>query len=151
MNVRVVLVRPWVDAHGGTGCCGGDARDGICFDGRVDHRPSSRATDDPGTAPDVDPEVGLVARTYLRLREELPDVDVQIVGAGNTAYLVPTVFRTVRRRRGTVAALRAVGRSTTAGAVLVDGERVGDVTELGVDGVLAEVRRRVADTTAWTG
>ncbi len=130
MSLRVVLVRPWTDAHGGTGCCSGEARDGICFDARVDGA---------GTH---DPEVDLVARTYLTLRAELPDVDVQIVGAGNTAYLLPSVFRAVRRRRGTVAALREVNRATTAGAVLVDGERVGDVGALGTDGVLAEVRRR---------
>lgn len=64
MTVGVVLVRPWTDAHGGTGCCSGDARDGVCFDGRVD-------------GPHVhDAEVDLVARTYLRLRDELPGVDV---------------------------------------------------------------------------
>jgi hypothetical protein len=130
MTPGVVLVRPWTDAHGGTGCCSGDARDGICFDGRVDGRHEH------------DAEVGLVAETYLRLRAELPDVDVQIVGANNTAYLLPSVFRTVRRRRGTRAALREMNRATTAGSVLVDGERVGDVVDLGPDGVVDEVLRR---------
>jgi len=130
MTPDVVLVRPWTDAHGGTGCCSGDARDGICFDGRVDGRHEH------------DAEVGLVAETYLRLRAELPDVDVQIVGANNTAYLLPRVFGTVRRRRGTWAALREMNRATTAGSVLVDGERVGDVVALGPDGVVDEVRRR---------
>jgi hypothetical protein len=86
--------------------------------------------------------VGLVARTYLLLREQLPDVDVQIVGASNSAYLLPHVFGSVRRRRGTLAALREVNRATTAGSVLVDGERVGDITALGADGVVALVRQR---------
>jgi hypothetical protein len=130
-----VLVRPWTDAHGGTGCCSGDARDGICFDGRVDG------------PHEHDAEVGLVARTYLRLRDELPEVDVQIVGANNTAYLLPTVFRSVRRRRGTLAGLREMNRATTAGSVLIDGERVGDVLDLGPDVVVAEVRRRAAQPT----
>lgn len=130
MTPGVVLVRPWTDAHGGTGCCSGDARYGICLDGRVDVRHEH------------DAEVGLIAETYLRLRAELPDVDVQIVGANNTAYLLPRVFRTVRRRRGTWAALREMNRATTAGSVLVDGERVGDVVALGPDGVVDEVRRR---------
>jgi hypothetical protein len=130
MTMRVVLVRPWTDAHGGTGCCSGDAPDGICLDGRVDG------------PHEHDPEVGLVAETYLRLRAELTDVDVQIVGANNTAYLLPSAFRAVRRRSGTLAALREMNRATTAGSVLVDGERVGDVLSLGPDGVLAEVRRR---------
>lgn len=134
MTVRVVLVRPWTDAHGGTGCCSGDARDGICFEGRVDG------------PREHDAEVGLVAEAYLRLRAELPDVDVQIVGANNTAFLLPSVFRSVRRRHGTLAALREVNRATTAGSVLVDGERVGDVVDLGVDGVVAEVREACLTT-----
>ncbi len=132
MTPRVVLVRPWTDAHGGTGCCSGDARDGICFEGRVDG------------AREHDPEVELVAATYLRLREELPELDVQIVGANNTAYLLPSVFMAVQRRRGTLAALREANRATTAGSVLVDGQWVGDVQALGSDGVLATVRRATA-------
>lgn len=135
MTVRVVLVRPWTDAHGGTGCCGGDARHGICFESRVDG------------PREHDTEVNLVAEAYLRLRREMPEVDVQIVGADNTAYLLPSVFRAVRGRRGTLAALREVNRATTAGSVLVDGERVGDVTELGPDAVVEEVRRRATVPT----
>lgn len=130
MSVNVVLVRPWTDAHGGTGCCSGDAPDGICLEGGVDG------------PREYDAEVGLVAETYLRLRAELPDVDVQIVGVNNTVYLLPTVFQAIRRRRGTMAALRELNRATTAGSVLVDGERVGDVAALGPDGVVGEVRRR---------
>lgn len=128
---RVVLVRPWTDAHGGSGCCSGDARDGICFDGRVDG------------PREHDPEVGLVAQAYLRLRAELPYVDVQIVSLNNTAFLLPAVFRSVRRRHGVLRALRETNRATTAGSVLVDGERIGDVGTLGPDGVLAAVRERV--------
>ncbi len=130
MSTRVVLVRPWTDAHAGSGCCSGEARDGICLDRRVDREHEH------------DAEVGLVAETYLRLRDALPGVDVQIVSAGNTAYLLPTVFRAVRRRRGMVAALRAMNRATTAGSVLVDGERAGDITALGVDGVVTAVTQR---------
>jgi len=129
---RVVLVRPWTDAHGGSGCCSGDARDGICFEGRVDG------------PREHDPEVGLVAQAYLRLREELPYVDVQIVSLNNTAFLLPTVFRSVRRRHGVLRALRETNRATTAGSVLVDGERLGDVAQLGPEGVVAAVRDRVA-------
>lgn len=131
MTTRVVLVRPWTDAHGGSGCCSAESRDGICFDGRVDG------------PHEHDAEVGLVSQAYLRLRAELPDADVQLISANNSAYLLPSVFRTVRRKRGLLAALRETNRATTAGAVLVDGERVGDVTALGPDGVVAEVRRRV--------
>lgn len=129
---RVVLVRPWTDAHGGSGCCSGDARDGICFDGRVDG------------PREHDADVGAVAEAYLRLREELPYVDVQIVSLNNTAFLLPSVFRSVRRRHGFLRALRETNRATTAGSVLVDGERVGDVARLGPGGVVAVVRARVA-------
>lgn len=133
MSLRVVLVRPWTDAHGGTGCCSGEPRDGICLDRRL-----------LGHEPHPDTEVDLVAQVYRRLGEELADAEVQIVGAGNTAYLLPTVFRSVRRRRGFLAAARALNRATTAGSVLVEGEYVGDVLALGADGVVEEVRRRVA-------
>lgn len=136
MTAAVVLVRPWTDAHGGTGCCSGDARDGICFDGRVDG-PRQH-----------DHEVDAVAATYLLLRSELPDVDVQIVSLNNSAYLLPRVFRSVHRRRGLRAALMETNRATTAGSVLVDGERVGDVATLGPGGVVAEVRRRVAGVSS---
>jgi hypothetical protein len=91
--------------------------------------------------------VDLVAETYLRLRHDLPEVDVQIVGANNTAYLLPHAFGAVRRRRGLWAALRETNRATTAGSVLVDGVRVGDVTLLGVDGVVEAVRRQVGALT----
>jgi hypothetical protein len=142
VTVRVVLVRPWTDARGGGGCCSGHAPDGICLDGSV----GQGLGDDGSRTRDAESDV--VAATYLRLREELPEVDVQLVAAANTAYLLPSVFRTVRRRRGNLAALRQSVRATTAGSVLVDGERVGDVLALGPDGVLAEVRRRCVSTTS---
>lgn len=135
---QVVLVRPWTDAHGGTGCCSGEPRDGICLDEYV------------GGAHEHDTDVHVVAETYRLLREQLDDddVDVQIVGAANTAYLLPTTFRAVRRRTGLLPALRAAARSTTAGALLVDGERVGDITELGPAGVLAAVQARADPLTS---
>jgi hypothetical protein len=130
MTVRVVLVRPWTDAHGGTGCCGGDARDGIGIEGRIDG------------PREHDAEVGAVAEAYLRLRAEVPEADVQVVGADNTAYLLPSVFRAVRRRRGTWAALKEANRATTGGSLLIDGDRVGDVQQMGIQAVVTEVRRR---------
>jgi len=129
--VRVVLIRPWTDAHAGGGCCGGDIRDGVCLDGRL------------GSDEAVDAEVGLVAQTYLRLQRDLPEVDVQIVGVHNSAYLLPSVFRALRAQHGALAALRGMNRATRAGAVLIDGECVGDLDELGMEGTLDEVRRRV--------
>jgi len=130
-TVHVVLVRPWTDAHAGGGCCGGEVRDGVCLDDRI------------GTDERADAEVGLVAQAYLRLQRDLPEVDVQIVGVDNTAYLLPSVYRALRTRHGVLAALRGLNRATTAGAVLVDGESVGDLTSLGVEGALDEVRHRL--------
>ena len=62
---------------------------------------------------------------------------MQVVDAANTAFLLPWAFRAVRRRAGLAAGLRAALAATTAGAVLVDGERVGRLDELGPEGVLA--------------
>jgi hypothetical protein len=92
--VHVVLVRPWTDAHAGGGCCGGEVRDGVCLEGRL------------GTAERAEAELGLMAQAYLRLQEELPEVDVQIVGVDNTAYLLPSVIRALRTQHGVHAALR---------------------------------------------
>lgn len=126
---QVVLVRPWTDGRGGTGCCGGEPSSGICLEHRVGGERGHHA------------DTLVVAQAYRRLREQVGDVDVQIVGADNTVYLLPTMFRAARRRVGTLAALGHAVRATTAGAVLVDGARVGDIAALGPDGVVAAVRR----------
>lgn len=118
---QVVLIRPWTDARAGGGCCSGEVRDGVA----------------PGvSAPHRHDEADLVGATYRRLRRERPDLDVQVVGAGNTLWLLPTVFRAVRRRAGVTAALGAALAANRAGAVLVDGEVVGDIEVLGPEGVL---------------
>ena len=132
MTVRVVLVRRWVDAHSGGGCCGGDVRGAICLDHRVgDDRDDRTATLASGQLPSV----------YRLLRQQAPEVDVQVVGADNIAYLLPASFLAARKRMGRLSALRHAVRSTTAGAVLVDGVVVGDVESLGPQGVLAAVRQ----------
>lgn len=125
---RVVLVRPWTDGHGGGGCCGGEVRDGVCLDG---HRVRAGAA--------TDAAVDVVGATWRALRAALPDADVQVVDAGNP-WLAAHVLGAVRRRDGLLAGLRAALGSSTAGAVLVDGRRVGDLEELGADGVVAAVR-----------
>ena len=137
MTVRVVLVRRWRDAHSGGGCCGGDVRAGVCQDHGVgaDDLETERASDQ-------------VAATYRRLRQDAPEVDVQVVGADNLAYLLPASFLAARRRVGTPAALRQAVRSTTAGAVLVDGVVAGHVDELGPDGVLAVIRQAGSGTSS---
>jgi hypothetical protein len=131
-STTVVLVRPWTDGHGGGGCCGGQVRDGVCLDG------SRHRTDAPTDAA-VDP----VGEAWRALRAQVPQVDVQVVDAGNTVWLLPHVFTAVRREAGVRAGLRAALGSTAAGAVLVDGRRVGDLEQLGADGVVAAVRARM--------
>lgn len=128
---RVVLVRPWTDAHATSGCCSGDARYGVCLEDRLDHEHGSEES------------AARLGEVYRALRSTYPGVDVQIVGASNTAYLLPTMYRAARTRSGRLEALRHAARSTTAGSVLVDGERVGDLDELGPDGVLEAVRARL--------
>lgn len=131
-----MLVRPWRDAHGGGGCCGGDVRGGICFERKV-------GADEHHEAP-----VDVVAAAYQMLRQHAPWADVQIVSASNAAFLVPASFRDARRKEGTVAALRHAVRSTTAGAVLVDGVVVGDIERLGAQGVLDAVRQAGSGTSS---
>jgi hypothetical protein len=99
-----------------------------------DDEPLPRAEDDVSL---------LLGRTYELLRDSLPTADVQIVDASNSVYLVPTTFSRVRRRSGTRPALAAALRATTPGAVLVDGESVGDLEELGPQGALEAVRDRL--------
>lgn len=130
---RVVLVRPWTDARAGGGCCGGAPRDGIALDLHDHHR----------TTHDEDP----VGRVYRGLRQTLPGLDVQVVDSGNTLWLLPATFQAVRRRAGLGAALSAVASATTAGAVLVDGERVSSVDD-GPEAVLAAVASRVGPDRA---
>lgn len=120
-------MRPWVEAHGGSGCCSGDTREAIGLEGRT-----HGATEHPY-------ETRVLARAYSRLRDELPDVDVQIVSSSNTAYLVPTVLRGVHRH-GLWEALRRTNAATRPGALLVDGDYAGDIVELGPSGVVATVR-----------
>lgn len=108
-------------------------RGGICFDHRVDGHGHGSGRDNG-----LDP----VSAAYRLLREQEPTVDVQVVSAGNVTYLVPASFRSARRRFGTWAAVRHALRSTTAGAVLVDGVVAGDVEQLGAAGVLRVVRER---------
>lgn len=108
---RVVIVRPWTDAHGG-GCCSGDTRDPLALDHRA------------GTPVGHDPAVHRVGECYELLRRELPGTDVQLVSPGNSAYLVPHVYRHVRPEAGTLRAAWAAVQGTRAGAVLVDGRQV---------------------------
>lgn len=122
----MVLVRPWRDARGGTGCCAGDARHGVVLE---------RAAGAPGACAEAD----AVAAVYLRIRAERPDIDVQVVDAGNTAWLLPAAYRAARRRLGRVASVRAALRAPAAGAVLVDGLRVGEVDRLGGPGVMSRL------------
>lgn len=132
---QVVLVRPWTDARSGGGCCSGDVRD--------DRAPGvSSSAHCHDAAHETDP----VGRAYRLLRRERPDVDVQVVGAGNTLWLLPTVFRAVRRREGAVAALGATLHANRAGAVLVDGHLVGDIEDLGAEGVLDAVMWDAAES-----
>ena len=120
---RVVLVRPWTDARGGGGCCSGPVP-------RHEHHDASS---DPSTDP--------VGAAYRALRAQLPELDVQVVDAGNTAWLLPAVLRRARRRVGTLGAVRSALGATRAGSVLVDGLRVGDLEALGPDELVAVVRR----------
>ncbi len=111
---QVVLIRPWADARAGGGCCSGEVREHLAHD--------------------------VVGETYRALRAARPDLDVQVVGAGNTLWLAPTVFRSARRRGSAVAtAALAAARANRPGAVMVDGVTIGHLDDLGANGVVAAV------------
>lgn len=127
----MVLVRPWVDAHAGSGCCSGDTRDAIGIDQRVagpiEHSHATR----------------VLGQAYTRLKQDLPGVDVQIVSSSNTVYLLPSVWRSRPPGEGLRDSLRRANRATRPGSLLVDGDYVGDVAELGARGVVDAVRARL--------
>ena len=127
---QVVLVRPWTDARAGGGCCGGEVRDGVA--------PARLTSEHAACERDAAAQHDPVGRVWRLLRERAPGVDVHVVD-GSNVWLPTTVFRTVRRREGALAALRAAARAGAAGSVLVDGRRVGDLEDLGPEGVLAAV------------
>jgi hypothetical protein len=141
MTSRVVIVRPAGAGHSAGGCCSA-GRAGIVDDDRASHR-------SPG--PDRDRAAEQAGACYLALRAALPDVDVQLVSAGNTAYLLPALYREARASAGVLASLRFAVRAPRPGAVLVDGEPVGDVARLGPEGVLRAVSSRVAPSSRRSG
>lgn len=131
---HVILVRPWVDAHAGGGCCSAGGRDAI-------------GLDDGASLPvEHDHATRVMAAAYQRLREELPDVDVQIVSASNTLYLVPAVLRAAGRGDGVRARMRRANQATRPGSLLLDGAYVGDVHDLGPGGVVEAVRSRLGSS-----
>lgn len=123
----MVIVRPWTDGRAGGGCCGGEVRDGVARIGFSAPQSLSCDRSDP------------VGQVWRRLCQERPDLDVQVVDAGNP-WLIFTIMRGVRRRVGMARALRAL-RGATPGAVLLDGLWVANLTDLEPDQVLAAVDR----------
>lgn len=121
--MQVILVRPWRSATISGGCCSA-APDSVALEDTVH---TGHRTGD------------VFAETYRLLREQLPGVDVQMVSSENTVFLLPSSYKAARRTHGPMWALRRAVLSTTAGAVLVDGEVVGDVESLGPDAVLERV------------
>ncbi|QWC85075.1 hypothetical protein KLP28_16365 [Nocardioidaceae bacterium] len=118
MTVRVVVVRPWVEAHGGGGCCGGTVRDGVA--------PAPLALAGPRTRDHGGP----TSEVYRRLRRDHPGVDVQVTPADNV-WLLGWAFRRVRPERGPLHAARAASVAMRPGAVLVDGVAVASVEDGG--------------------
>ena len=122
---RIILVKPWDDAAAGGGCCSGGA-DGVALQ-HESHTVSPRAAN-------------TFAQTYRLLRQEMPTTDIQVVASSNTLFLLPVTFRAARRDHGLIESLGLAARSTTAGAVLVDGQVVARVDQHSPDDVLSRVR-----------
>ncbi len=137
----VVLVREWYDHRGGGGCCGGTAALAAV-------RESGTGCDAGAVTPST--EAGAVAadrtgQLYRKLREVLPDADLTVADSGNWAWLLPSTYRAVRASGTTRwVAARAASRSTTPGAVLVDG-RLLPGTDGQAPGTVAQRVRAVAE------
>jgi hypothetical protein len=136
--MQVILVRPWRSASINGGCCSA-APDSVALQGAS---AGSGTTADHSSPADhachgaMDP----VAQTYRLLRDRLPDVDVQMTTADNILFLLPATYRAARRKCGWWEAARQAARSTTAGAVIVDGEVAGDIQTMGPEAVLDKVQ-----------
>ncbi|MGJ7441983.1 hypothetical protein [Aquipuribacter sp. MA13-6] len=140
----VVLVREWHDHRGGGGCCGGTAALAAVRENRTGPGRSPAPGCDAAAASATGTRAAdRTAQLYLELRAALPDVDVTVADAGNWAWLLPSTYRAVRASGLTRrAAARAASRSTTPGAVLVDG-RLLPGTEGQEPGVVAQRVRAV--------
>lgn len=135
--MQVILVRPWRSASISGGCCSA-APDSVALEGRSGDRGTSHPTTsaDRACPGSMDP----VAQTYRLLRSRIPGVDVQMTTADNTLFLLPATFRAARRKHGWWEAARQATRSTTAGAVIIDGDVAGDIEDMGPEAVLDKVR-----------
>ncbi len=111
---RVLLVREWDQVTTGSNCCGrlGGGDEEIADAADFSH---SRMM------------MERVGGIHRALRAELPGLDLQVVDPRNTVYLIPTVLRDARRRRGDGwrRAAREAARATSRGAIVVDGRVIG--------------------------
>ncbi|WP_035770085.1 hypothetical protein [Arthrobacter castelli] len=128
--MQVILVRPWRSATIGGGCCSA-APDSVALEEDPDDHATAHACHDA-----MDP----VAQTYRLLRNRVPAVDVQMTTADNTLFLLPATYRAARERHGRWQAVRQATRSTTAGAVIIDGDVAGDIETMGPEAVLDQVQ-----------
>lgn len=136
--MQVILVRPWRSAAISGGCCSA-APDSVALDPGLAGRgttPDHSSPADHACHGAMDP----VAQTYRLLRSRLPAVDVQMTTADNTLFLLPATFRAARRKYGWWEAARQATRSTTAGAVIIDGDVAGDIESMGPEAVLDKVQ-----------
>lgn len=141
----VVLVREWHDHRGGGGCCGGTAALSGVGDSNAEPRCDVRAGGDADA-----PAADRTGRLYRELREALPEVGLTVADAGNWAWLVPSTYRAVRASGSTRwVAARAASRSTTPGAVLVDG-RLLPGTDGQAPGLVAQRVRAVLEARPGT-
>lgn len=134
----VVLVREWHDHRGGGGCCGGTAALAAVRDNGAGCDVGAGSTE-AGTA-----AADRTGRLYREVRDALPEADLTVADAGNWAWLLPSTYRALRASGSTRwVAARAASRSTTPGAVLIDG-RLLPGTDGQAPGLVAERVRAVA-------
>lgn len=132
---RVLLVRGWDSQTTGSGCCG--RLEG--GDGEL-----AGAADFGRARADME-SMGAV---YRALRDELPDVDVQIVDPRNLTFLLPGILLDARRAGASWGeAVRGLRRGTGQGAIVVDGHTVSAGEIPTGDHAVDLVLRRLASAT----
>ncbi len=129
---RILLVREWDQQTTGSGCCG-----------RLEGGDSEIAgASDFGRCRQDMEAMGAV---YRALREELPQLDVQVVDPRNLTFLLPGMLRDARRGGASWReSFREVRRGCGQGAIVVDGRVVSSGTIPAADAAVGMVLRQLA-------
>lgn len=132
MRHQILLVREWDSQTGSSGCCGRLGGDEL--GGRSEFERNRCEMESMGTV-------------YRALKQELSDdeVEINVVDPRNMTWLVPSLWRSARRRNMPVREiLTQLSRGVSYSSIVVDGRvlfsREAPAPEEAVDAVRAEIK-----------